>query len=483
MSMHLKIIGLGPGSWEDLTLRARQELFQSKCLIFRTEQHPMVAKAVEQGIKFTSCDKFYDNTNTFPEVYDNICKHVIEKFADNNIVHYAVPGHPLVLEKTVTLLIAEAKQHNIKVSIISGISVLDAIYSSLKIDPAGISVLDALNMPKKAVWAGQELLITQVYNKLTAGDLKLLLLEEYSAEHQVKVLKAVGVAGQEQVTEVPLFQLDWQDFDHLTSVYVPATDEIATSSIWRLEEILEILRSPAGCPWDREQTHQSLQTPLLEESYEVLEALQLENMDMLCEELGDLLLQIAFHAQIARENSHFSLKDIILGINKKMVRRHPHVFGNIMVSDTGEVLHNWEQIKLREKSEGKLPAGLLDNITTTLPALMQAEKVQAKAARVGFDWDHIDQVWKKVSEEIEELHEAKGQDDITEEIGDVLFAVVNLARFLKVDCELALLQTVQKFKRRFRYIEKKVRVSGKEFSQFTLQELDGFWEEAKKISL
>ncbi|QOR34517.1 nucleoside triphosphate pyrophosphohydrolase [Clostridium sp. 'deep sea'] len=485
MSNQLRIIGLGPGSWNQLTLKAKHEVENSKCLILRTKHHPMVKTMSQQGIKFSTCDNFYDEVNTFTDVYDNICKHVISNFKDNNLVHYAVPGHPLVLEKTVKQLIELCREKEIEVEIVSGISSLDVIYSYLKTDPSnGIIALDALNLPSKSIWSGKELLITQVYNKLTAGDLKLVLLEEYDAEHQIKILKSIGIASAETVINVPLYQLDWHEFDHLTSVYVPADKSASLNAISRLEDILEILRSPHGCPWDREQTHSSLKTSLLEETYEVLEALELKNMDMLCEELGDLLLQIVFHSQIAKENNDFCLKNVIKSINEKMIRRHPHVFADKIVNNTSEVLHNWEQIKMKEKSSKQNgPIGLLDNVTVTLPALMQAAKVQEKAARVGFDWDDISQVWDKLFEEINELQEAKGDTEKAEELGDVLFAVVNLSRFMDVDSEVALLQTVQKFKRRFKYIEKQVELSGKQITEFTLSELDAFWEEAKKNRL
>ena len=485
MKKQLRIVGLGPGSYDQLTLKAKQELESSKCLILRTKHHPMVKTMLQQEINFSTCDNFYDEVNTFTDVYDNICKHVLSKLQDNSLVHYAVPGHPLVLEKTVKQLIEICKEKEINVEIVSGISSLDAIYSYLKTDPSnGIIAIDALNLPSKSIWSGKELLITQVYNKLTAGDLKLVLLEEYEAEHPVKILKAIGIQDQETVIDVPLYQLDWHDFDHLSSVYVPADKESSVYAISRLEEILEVLRSPKGCPWDREQTHSSLKTSLLEETYEVLEALELENMDLLCEELGDLLLQIVFHSQIAKENYHFSLKNVLKSINEKMIRRHPHVFADKIVNNTSEVLHNWEQIKMKEKSsKHNAPKGLLDNITKTLPALMQAAKVQEKAARVGFDWDDISEVWDKLLEEVNELKEAKNDEEKSEELGDVLFAVVNLSRFMKVDSEVALLKTVQKFKRRFKYIEKQVELSGKDITEFSLTELDAFWEEAKKNRL
>lgn len=249
-----------------------------------------------------------------------------------------------------------------------------------------------------------------------------------------------------------------------------------------LVDVLARLRSEEGCPWDREQDHRTLRPYLLEEAYEVLEALDEEDMYKICEELGDLLLQIVFHAQIAAENRHFDMNDVVAGITQKMIRRHPHVFGSVTVKDSNEVLVNWEKIKAKER-EGGLPKSLLSGVSRSLPALMRAAKLQEKAASVGFDWPDYRGALEKTREELDELEAVISSGDkvqIERELGDLIFSAVNLARLLGVEPETALSETSGKFVRRFGYVEKMARLAGKKLSQCTLAELDMWWEEAKK---
>lgn len=251
-----------------------------------------------------------------------------------------------------------------------------------------------------------------------------------------------------------------------------------------LAEVMDKLRSPEGCPWDREQDHKSLMPYLVEEAYEVLEAIQLGDMNKLAEELGDLLLQIVFHAQVAMEQGSFDLAAPIEQIVAKLKRRHPHVFGEGKADSSQQVLLDWEAIKAEER-KGTVIDSLLDVVPRNMPALMQACKIQRKAAKVGFDWDSIDGAWAKVTEEKAELLAASASGDsekINEELGDLLFAVVNVSRFLEVEPETALLGTVMKFRHRFAYIEEQARAAGKALPDYTLSELDHWWDEAKQRS-
>jgi len=248
-----------------------------------------------------------------------------------------------------------------------------------------------------------------------------------------------------------------------------------------LVEIMKILRSENGCPWDREQTHESLKKYLIEETYEVLEVIDLQDKDRLCEELGDLLLQIIFHAQIAAEDGKFDINDIITGICRKMIQRHTHVFGDAKAENAEEVLTNWEAIKKKEKGQ-KSQTEVLKSVPANLPALMRSYKVQQKAAQVGFDWDNIDDVIAKVHEEIKELedvYKSKNVERITDEMGDVFFALVNLSRFLKVQPELALTGTINKFIKRFEYVEQESLKMGKRLEDMKLSEMDELWNKAK----
>lgn len=249
----------------------------------------------------------------------------------------------------------------------------------------------------------------------------------------------------------------------------------------RLIEIVAKLRGPGGCPWDREQTHKSLLNCLLDETYEFFEAVEEQNDGKMREELGDLLLQVVLHAEMAGERRAFSLEEVAAGISEKLVRRHPHVFGDTEVSGSAEVLHNWEKIKKEEKKKQR--ASLVDDIPETLPALFRAEKMQRRVARVGFDWSDIRPVLDKVVEEFNEFREAILSGDSAhaeEELGDIMFALVNVARHHKICAEDALRATTRKFARRFRYIEERYAQMQKDINGATLEEMDRYWEESKK---
>jgi tetrapyrrole methylase family protein/MazG family protein len=250
----------------------------------------------------------------------------------------------------------------------------------------------------------------------------------------------------------------------------------------RLVEIMAMLRSPAGCPWDRAQDSTSLKPYLLEEAYEVLEAIEEGAPHKLKDELGDLLFQVIFHAQLARERGDFDINDILAGTIAKMTRRHPHVFGSAAASTPKEALQNWEEIKRAEKAADQ-ETSVLDGVPRQLPSLLRAQRLQDKAARVGFDWPEIEQVWRKLSEELQELRAAMDTNNRVEvegELGDVLFVLVNLARWLEINPDEALHNTSQKFIRRFQFIERELSRQGKTPKQSTLTEMDDLWEQAKR---
>lgn len=253
-----------------------------------------------------------------------------------------------------------------------------------------------------------------------------------------------------------------------------------------MEELLAVmrkLRGPDGCPWDREQTLESLKSDLIEEAYEVIDAIEDGNCSALEEELGDLLLQVVFQSQICEEDGHFEFSDVANAIIDKLKRRHPHVFGDVQVSGSSEVLQNWDAIKKAEKKEGDKPASIVSGIPKHLPALQKAHQIQKRAARAGFDWQHIDDVFDKLHEEIDELKEAISREhdpDIRTELGDLLFSVVNVSRFLGHNPEELLNHNIKKFVRRFKRVEEKVHATGRAFKEFSLEELDAFWDEAKR---
>jgi tetrapyrrole methylase family protein/MazG family protein len=254
------------------------------------------------------------------------------------------------------------------------------------------------------------------------------------------------------------------------------------NQIERLIDLVARLRAPGGCPWDREQTHASLLSCLLDESYEFFEAVDENSPYKMKEELGDVLLQVVLHAQIAGESNLFNMEDVARGISDKIVHRHPHVFGDVTVNSTAEVLSNWEKIKRNEKKDSR--KYVTDGVPVNLPALFRAEKIQSRVARVGFDWKDIKPVMDKVEEEFREFRQAveKGDhDNAEEELGDILFALVNVARHKKISAEDALRRTINKFIKRFTYIEKHYAKTGKRLEEATLEEMDVIWEESKKI--
>ncbi len=250
----------------------------------------------------------------------------------------------------------------------------------------------------------------------------------------------------------------------------------------RFVEVVEKLRAPGGCPWDIKQTHKSLRPYLLEEVYELVDSIDDSDYIGMREELGDILLHVLFHTDIRNEAGDFGIEDVIAHIIEKLIRRHPHVFGDIEVSGSDEVLHNWEQIKLSERREISQQASLLDGVPRSMPALLVAQRLQEKAARIGFDWSEMKDVWGKVKEELTELEtliDCEDKDKIEDELGDILFALTNLARFLELNSEMALRHTNSKFSRRFRYVEKKLREQ--KIENPTLEIMDKFWDEAKEM--
>lgn len=476
----ITIIGLGSGSFDDLTIKSLNLMKQAKRLYLRTEKHPNVEQIKNMGIKFETFDKYYDESEDFEEVY----KRIAEDIVSMEDVVYAVPGHPLVAERSVQLILKYAEEKNIKVEIVPALSFIDAIVNTLKIDPAeGLKIIDALDIERQKPDKRVGNVITQVYNRLVASELKIKLMDYYNDEEEIFVIRAAGVEGLERIEKIPLFMLDrltW--IDYLTSVYIPPKKE-GKKDFNDLLDIMEKLRSDEGCPWDREQTHESLKRYLIEEAYEVVDAIDKDDMDELCEELGDVLLQIVFHSQIAREFGEFNIYDVINGICDKMIKRHPHVFGNIEVDSVKEVLDNWQEIKKKEKRiESYFEE--MQRIPKSMPSLLRSYKIQEKAKEVGFDWDNVSEAIKKIEEEYKEVLEAVNIGDnnlIEEEIGDLMFAVVNVARFCNINPEMALTKTIEKFIKRFEYIEKTAVSLGKNLKDMSLSEMDELWNQSKNV--
>ena len=315
-------------------------------------------------------------------------------------------------------------------------------------------------------------LLTNVDSLELALHLKDVLLTTYPGGHLVHIVD--GEKKKEERIEL----LDDNEFSKGSCLYVPPLDE--GTSFESFAEIVAHLRAPNGCPWDREQTHESLRKHLLEESYEAISAIDSADFADMREEFGDLLLQVVLQSQIANEENRFNVNQVIHGIHSKIVRRHPHVFGDLKLEGVDGVLANWEKLKEKERGEKKEEKGLLDGVPLILPALSQAQEYQDRAARVGFDWPAIEGVLDKVKEEIEEIKNAETDFELASEIGDLLFALVNVARWKHVDAESALRGTNTKFKKRFAHVEQGAKRQERSLSSLSLDEMESLWQEAKR---
>lgn len=484
MKYKLTVIGLGPGSKEYLTIGALEKMKMSKKVFLRTEKHPVVDYLKLQGICFESFDSIYENQESFDEVYETIADQLIFMLESEDVV-YAVPGSPFVAENTVQILIDRANKKGFTLEFVPSVSFIEAIFHTLKKDPIkGLKIIDGLQLDKQIPDVETDVIVTQVYNKFVASDMKLKLMEYYPDEYPIVVIRGAGIPNEEKIKKIKLYELDRVEWlDYLTSIYIPKVDD-DTAKSYGLNDLIKImkrLRGKDGCPWDAKQTHESLKPHLIEETYEVLEALDEVDMSLLEEELGDLLLQIVFHALLASEMGDFDMKDVVTGICKKLINRHPHVFGDVRVDSASSAVKSWEEVKRKEKNVKTYTDGL-KRIPKHLPALMKSYKVQAKAAEIGFDWDYVEDAIKKVKEELDELLEVYNTGEnakIKEELGDLIFSAVNVARFLKVDPELALNGTIQKFINRFEFIEMTATKNGKNLKEMCLKEMDELWNMAK----
>lgn len=474
--MAITIIGLGPGDGRFLTREAWETLTQAQTVYLRTSRHPAVAD-LPPSVQRLSFDAVYETADTFAAVYATIVNDLL-RLAQQGDICYAVPGHPYVGESTVTALVTKAGEQGIPVRIVPGLSFVEPMLTALHLDGLdGLQLFDAIDLVAyhyPPVNPDVPLLLGQVYSRMLASDLKMTLTAVYPDEHPVQLVHGAGTAA-EIVESLPLYAIDHSvAIDHLTSLYVPPLPQ--NSSLPNLAETVAVLRSPEGCPWDQEQTPQSMRAGFLEEAAEVLAALDSDDPAALCEELGDLLYHLVMQTQMAAEMADFNLSDVIAGIETKLKRRHPHVWGDWVVADSAEVVRNWEAIK-----QGEKPAAisLLDNIPLALPALARSQKIQSRVGKIGFDWPDISGVWAKLDEELAELQAAHTPAERQAELGDVLFVIVNLARWLEIDAETALRDANLRFSRRFQEVESLAVAQDIVLEGLDFATLDHLWQQAK----
>ncbi len=499
----ITILGLGPGRWDDLTLQARALLEQAASdnttVYFHTLIHPIIEPLKREipNLRMESFDSFHTELSDWNTLYQRIAEKICTLAEHHPPVLYTVPGHPLIGEDSVKLILRQARHRGLSTRIVAGLSFLEPVCAALELDPltAGAQIMDATTLAalRTDEIAGKviptiPLLVVQLYNRRLASAVKLALSECYPGEWPVKLMQAAGVDNSETgetVFEIPLHELDRTSFaNHLSTLYVPPLDEMKAL---RLPETLRYItmrlrRDPDGCPWDRQQTHQSLTRYVIEETYEVVEALEENNMEKLAEELGDLLLQVYLHAEIARQDGDFSIGDVFEYVNAKLIRRHPHVFGQLEVDNAGQVVQNWEVIKRQERIDaGKdvKTESVLDGVPLAAPALIVSQEYQKRVARTGFDFPDVQGALEKLTEELQELQEATTPEHQREEMGDVLFMVAEVARILRIDAEEALRLSNRKFKQRFQAMERVIREEGSAFSSYSLEEWIELWRSVK----
>lgn len=402
MSNLIHIVGLGPGDLDSISLGALKLLKENRVL-FRTKIHPTVKEIENIGIKYDSLDDIYEKESNFHDVYDKISDEVINRFLDEDSdLVFAVPGNPMIAENSVLILIEKLKSKNIEYKIHAAVSFIDAVMASLGKDPInGLLVIDALDIEKKHITNEADTLITQVYNKRVASLVKIELSKYLDDESDIYFLRACGVKEEESIRKIKLYELDRQeDIDHLTSIYIEK--EIVLDSFYDLVRTTSALRAPNGCPWDKEQTHESLKRYLIEESYEVLDAIDDLDYEHLTEELGDVLFQVMIHSQIGSEEEMFDINDVVRGINHKMVSRHPHVFKDTKVKDSNEVLVNWELNKSKEKGNITLE-DKLKMISKASPASIRTVEFLKKAKSFGIEKPKYVEIVNKMSAVIDSL--------------------------------------------------------------------------------
>ncbi len=435
---HITILGLGPGDFSLLTLRAHALLQDTDELWLRTRHHPVVDK-LPAHIRVASFDDLYEQATDFATLYDTIASRVLDLGRRPEGVVYAVPGHPWVGELTVRLIAQRAADERIRVDIGDGLSFIEPTLAALQVDALdNIQLCDATTFAARYAppfEPDRPALIAQIYNRLVASEVKVLLLDLYPADHPVTLVDAAGTAH-ESVVSMPLYQLDHRDdWALLSSLYVPPLNKPA--SLTALMDVVAHLRAPDGCPWDREQDHRTLRPYLLEEAYEVLEALDRDDVHALREELGDLVLQVALHAQIATEYGEFTIADVLAGLIEKLIYRHPHVFGDRTVQSAQEVLQNWEALKSAEKAargETNSNPDPFEGIPAALPALAKAQKVVKRLRALGGTLPAAEDAWA-----------AWRADPSAKTLGALLLALAAEARDQHVDAETALRETLTRW--------------------------------------
>ena len=484
MTARVVIVGLGPGPRNTVTQATLEAIERIDVQFVRTKRHP----TADLMPKATSFDSLYDTLPTFEDVYNAITESVVAAALAHGEVLYAVPGSPLILESSVAQLRADTR---VEVQVLPALSFLDLAWEALGIDPvnAGVRLIDGHRFALEAAGERGPLLVAQVHADWVLSDVKLSH-ESANGNEPVVLLHHLGLPDQR------VEHTTWQELDrvlpadHLTTLYIAQMAEPVSGELARLHQLARTLREQ--CPWDREQTHDSLIKHLIEETYEVVDAIEaLDTNDpatdeAFIEELGDLLYQVEFHATIAEQQGRFSMADVARSIHDKLVRRHPHVFGDVVANSANDVVQTWDEVKRAEKksADGASSISTFIGVAKSGPSLQYATKIQKRAADVGFDWPNADGAFEKIIEESAEIRQAvalnSDPETVRMELGDLLFSVVNLSRHLGHDAEQALRGASDKFRHRFEQVEQLALSRGIDLANAPLEQLDALWDEVKK---
>lgn len=488
----ITVVGLGPGGTSHVTAETLDAIDRIERRHLRTERHPTAGLVTDAPGGAVTHDDVYDSADTFDDVYATIVERLVADARERGEILYAVPGSPLVLERTVAALRewASGADAGVALDVLPAMSFLDVAWARLGVDPveARATLVDGHTFAEASAGLHGPLLVAHVHADWVLSEIKLARDEgavDADGDERVVALQRLGTPD-ESIVETTWDALDRDvDADHLTTLWIPRLGVPVGAEYVRFHRLARTLREQ--CPWDVEQTHESLVPYLLEETYEVVDALHAldpddpSTDDDLVEELGDLLYQIEFHATIAEQEGRFTIAEVAQGIHDKLVRRHPHVFGDTVADDTGTVLTNWDDIKRAEK-QARGRTSIFDGIARSMPSLSYAAAVGTKASKVGFDWPDVSGALPKVSEEIAEVDAAIAGGDpaeIVEEIGDLLFATVNVARHVGIDPELALRAASDKFRTRFEKVEELAVERGIDLRAADLSTLDALWDEVK----
>lgn len=479
MKPTITVVSLGPGDHRLLTLQTLEALRTSRCLILRTARHRTVEWLREEEIPFSDFDALYDRYEDFDELHAVMAKKLWEAAGKSPVTFAVIDAQT---DGAVRALRASVPQDG-KVTILPGVTMADACLSLLpeEFEQTGsVRILPAIDALEAAPDPATPLLVTEIWDRVLASDLKLRLTDHYGDEMQAVIFPS-SVKINRKPLVIPLMELDRQrTYDHTVCLYIPAADLRARDRYCfdDLLRVMHLLRQ--RCPWDSQQTHETLRKYLIEEAYEAIGAIDEDDMDHLADELGDVLLQIAFHADIAQSMGEFAISDVTTAIVRKMIYRHAHIFGDVHCDTAEEVTDSWEKLKKLEKGLASQSSVLAD-VSRGLPALMRAAKVQKKAAQVGFDWDDALGALPKIHEEADEvLEELRAGRDPGEEMGDLLFSCVNIARLAGLEPEELLGAATEKFIRRFTGMENLIISDGKSLEGLTLAEMDVYWNRVKE---